>query len=144
MRRDKSWNKDGVLGEQRGKIYWAIKFKSFYNYTKITLAKINVGTKGLCIIKITFPSSMKTGNNLFTAFSSWNARIFVLGNKSRSPDMRHVGLTVKYCFCADEFIIVLMNSFGLNLKLLIWLVTKETNFFQQDCALDDWFSWRIF
>ena len=49
-----------------------------------------------------------------------------------------LGLTVKYCFCADEFIIVLMNSFGLNLKLLIWLVTKETNSFQQDCAaLDD-------
>ena len=40
-----------------------------------------------------------------------------------------LGLTVKYCFCADEFIIVLMNSFGLNLKLLIRLVTKGTNFF---------------
>ena len=70
MRRDKSWNKDGVLGEQRGKIYWAIKFKSFYNYTKITLAKINVGTKGLCVIKITFPSFVMTGNKLFAAFSS--------------------------------------------------------------------------
>ena len=48
-----------------------------------------------------------------------------------------LGLTVKYCFCADEFIIVLMNSFGLNLKLLIRLVTKGKNFFQQDRGPDD-------
>ena len=47
MRGDHSWNKDGVLAEHTEEIYVAIKFKSFYNYTKITLGKINVGTKGL-------------------------------------------------------------------------------------------------
>ena len=39
MRRDHSWNKDGVLAEQKEEIYQAIKFKSFYNYTKITLGE---------------------------------------------------------------------------------------------------------
>ena len=34
--------------------------------------------------------------------------------------------TVKYCFCGDEFIRIFMNSFVLNLKLLICFTQLET------------------
>lgn len=47
MRENHFWNKDGVLVEQRETIYQAIKFKSFYNYAKITLGKDKCEDKGL-------------------------------------------------------------------------------------------------
>ena len=53
MRRGHSWKKDGVLAEHTEEIYVAIKFKSFYNYSKITLGKDKCEDKEF-VIKITF------------------------------------------------------------------------------------------
>ena len=48
--------------------------------------------------------------------------------------------TVKYCFCGDKFIRIFMNSFVLNLKLLICFKHKRETKICSKNLTDDWFK----